>query len=412
MKKTSAATLILVCLLALGAVCSGIVKAQSSDDFTINADGNVTPSTAPIQQTGSTYTLTSNVYGSIAVNRSNSILDGNGYTLFGKGYTAYGDLSLNEVSNVTVKNFTIVFIEDASASVGIQLIDSSKVVVANNTVTGFESIQAMNGFLFAGIDVEGGTSDVIAENNITYNLDGITFFGTSHNQVVGNNIVGDWSSCGLYSTGIYFGEASNNTIYHNNILNSTTQAEVSGSVNIWDDGYPNGGNFWGDYWTKYPNADGRSTSGIANLPYVIDPKNMDRYPLVKPFNSTLYAIETVSPKISVLSPIDKKYNASVVPLVFAVDKAVTWMGYSLDGKQNVTITGNTNIANMTNGLHTLVIYANDTFGDIGASQTVNFTVSKPEPFPTAIIAAVSGAVGAVALSAGLLVYVKKPKHKN
>jgi hypothetical protein len=97
-----------------------------------------------------------------------------------------------------------------------------------------------------------------------------------------------------------------------------------------------------------------------------------------------------------------------VSLVFTVDKQVNWTGYSLDGEQNVTITGNTTIANMTNGLHSITVYANDTFGNVGASQTITFTIAKPEPFPTATVAAVSTALAAIAFI-GLVLYLRKHK---
>lgn len=140
------------------------------------------------------------------------------------------------------------------------------------------------------------------------------------------------------------------------------------------------------------------------MPYVIDGQNKDRYPLLKPFNSTFYEIETTPPKISVLSPVNQVYNESSVPLVFTIDKTVTWKAYSLDGKQNITITGNDTIANITNGLHSVTVYANDTFGDIGAS-TMTFTIAKPEPFPTVPVAALG--VTAIVIGAGLIVYFKK-----
>jgi len=130
------------------------------------------------------------------------------------------------------------------------------------------------------------------------------------------------------------------------------------------------------------------------------------------------------PKISFLSPVNQTYNETSVPLVFTVDKTVNWAGYSLDGQQNVAIRGNTTIynfmvsnftlANMTNGLHSVAVYANDTFGIIGSSETVNFTVAlapkNSESFPTATVAAVSGASAVAVVGAGLLVYFKKRKH--
>ena len=100
MKKIVVLALILVCMMALGVVCVPTVKARYQGNITINGDGSVTPSTAPIQQAGNVYTLTSNIDGSIILERNNAVLDGD-------GFTPLGGVSLEDVSNVTVKNFVI-----------------------------------------------------------------------------------------------------------------------------------------------------------------------------------------------------------------------------------------------------------------------------------------------------------------
>ena len=118
---------------------------------------------------------------------------------------------------------------------------------------------------------------------------------------------------------------------------------------------------------------------------------------------------TIPPKVSPQLLMNQTYNESSVPLVFSVDKTVDWIGYSLDGKENVTIAGNTTLTPLSGGIHNITIYANDTFGNMAASQTTTFTVSKPVSFlsvPTATVAAISGAI-AIAVVAGLLVYFKK-----
>jgi hypothetical protein len=59
------------------------------------------------------------------------------------------------------------------------------------------------------------------------------------------------------------------------------------------------------------------------------------------------------------------------------------MGYSLDNELNATVTGNTTIQGLLAGYHTLVIYANDTAGNMGKSDTVSFTIdTQPSPSPT------------------------------
>lgn len=203
--------------------------------------------------------------------------------------------------------------------------------------------------------------------------------------IVRNNITNSSNTALGGGTGVAFWGSSNNTIYHNNFLNNPLQAYDDSfnspfSVNIWDGGHPSGGNYWSDYQTKYSNAAQIDGSGIGNTSYVIDSQNKDRYPLIEPFNTT-------PPKISLLSPLSQIYNESAVPLVFTIDKAVKWEGYSLDGKQIVTVTGNGTIANMANGLHGVTVYANGTYGNMGTSETIAFTIAVPETFPTATVAA-------------------------
>jgi hypothetical protein len=48
MRKTAVVTLILIGLMTLGIVCIQPIKAEYQGDITINADGSISPSTAPI----------------------------------------------------------------------------------------------------------------------------------------------------------------------------------------------------------------------------------------------------------------------------------------------------------------------------------------------------------------------------
>ena len=114
------------------------------------------------------------------------------------------------------------------------------------------------------------------------------------------------------------------------------------------------------------------------------------------------------PEIEVVSPLNQTYNESSVFLVFTVDKVVNWTGYSVDGKDNVTFTGNITLTGLSNGLHNITVYAKDTFGNTGASEAVAFTLDY-EPFPTGPVVAASGATVAVA-AVGLFYYFKKCKH--
>ena len=82
--------------------------------------------------------------------------------------------------------------------------------------------------------------------------------------------------------------------------------------------------------------------------------------------------DTTPPKITVLSPENKIYTTSNVPLVCAVDKSTIWMAYQIDNGRNVTITGNTTI-NLSDGKHNMTVYAADSNYNNGASNTVYFS---------------------------------------
>jgi parallel beta-helix repeat protein len=409
MRKTAVATLILIGLITLCTVIQSI-KAEYQGNITINADGSVTPSTAPIQQTGDTYTLTGDVVGSISVLRSNMTFDGNGHSLtaLGVGHGVEG-LSVGNnpppvatgATNVTVKNLIV-----KGSVFGISLVDTTNALIFNNTISETRNVQFHP---TAGIRVSGGGSNSITGNNLINNFCGIYFLETQNNLIIGNNIENS-SNPDKGGYGIVFWGASNNIIYHNSFIKNDVQAYDDSfnspfSINTWDDGYL--GNYWSDYKAKYPSAVQMGDSGVYNIPYVIDAQNIDQHPLTQSFSSEFYAPK-VPPKISVLSPVNQQFNESSVPLCFTVDKQVNWLGYSLDGQDNVTITGNITLSGLSNGLRNITVYARDEFENTGASETICFSVAE-EPFPAAPIMVASIATVAV-VGVGLLVYFKKRKR--
>ena len=119
----------------------------------------------------------------------------------------------------------------------------------------------------------------------------------------------------------------------------------------------------------------------------------------------LSVLEAVPTRINVLSPLNQTYYESSVFLNFTASKPLSWVGYSLDGKDNVTIHSNTTLRGLSNGLHKITVYANNTYGNLVHPETTFFTV---EAFPI-ISVAVSVVVIAV-VGVGLLVYFKKRKH--
>jgi parallel beta-helix repeat protein len=212
----------------------------------IHSDGSVDPSSVPIQRKGNLYTLTSNISSNadgIVVERDNVILDGAGYTL--QGTEAYN-------------------------SKGIFLSGMNNVAIRNMKVKAF----------WIGICLSFSSNSTAYENNVTNNNRGVYLVSSLNNTVCENNITNN-----NYGVEAYF--SYNNMLYHNNFVGNAQQVSSTESVNIWDDGYPSGGNYWSDYSGSdllsgpYQNESG--SDGIGDVPIVMGDNNTDHFPLTKPY---------------------------------------------------------------------------------------------------------------------------------
>jgi len=123
-----------------------------------------------------------------------------------------------------------------------------------------------------------------------------------------------------------------------------------------------------------------------------------------------FTIDTTAPIVSFLSSENMTYADSKVPLNFTVNEPVSRITYVLDGQDTFAIGGNTTLFFYTNGEHNVTVYAWDYAGNCGCSETLTFTVRKPEPFPAVSVAAASLATVAV-VGAGLVIYFKK-RHRE
>jgi hypothetical protein len=94
-------------------------------------------------------------------------------------------------------------------------------------------------------------------------------------------------------------------------------------------------------------------------------------------SETIYfSVDSTLPNLSILSPENKTYNTNTVPLVFTEDGSASSLKYCLDEQENVSITGETHLTKLSNGMHSIVVYANDTAGNTGASELLYFSVNQ------------------------------------
>jgi hypothetical protein len=79
------------------------------------------------------------------------------------------------------------------------------------------------------------------------------------------------------------------------------------------------------------------------------------------------------PEITVLSPENRTYYTTSISLEFTIDEAASRIWYSIDNQANATIIGNTTLV-VQEGSHKVILYANDSAGNLCMSSSVYFTV--------------------------------------
>jgi len=139
--------------------------------------------------------------------------------------------------------------------------------------------------------------------------------------------------------------------------------------------------------------------------------------LILPTINVNFTVSGAPIKISLSSSLSQTYQEVNVTLGFGVNRPSEWLGYSLDGQENVTVweniyqnwdkvmppeAGNLTLTGLVNGVHTVTVYANDTYGNMD-SQTVAFAVDADFwVFPVVL-----GVLVVVVVAAVLLFYRRR-----
>jgi len=240
-------------------------------------------------------------------------------------------------------------------------------VIVNNTLTGIFMEDYSKHNLFE-------------ENTISSNKVGIEFMTSVENVFRHNTLSKNGYGFSIYS--------SDNRIYLNNFINNTVQVKAdfglftTARVNIWDDGYPSGGNYWSDYTgvddKSGPNQDQAGSDGIGDAPYTIDANNKDRYPLMT-------ILDVIAPRISIIFPLNRSEikSSTIAASWIGSDEASGISHYEirLDSGSWINVETNTTYAfiGLNDGSHTIEVKAIDNAGNTKQIK-VSFTVNTSPLF--------------------------------
>lgn len=214
----------------------------------------------------------------IGENVDSTIIDGN----ITGGVT--GSVIGITTSNVTIKSFTVRNSGiHPSPDSGIRVDRSSGNVIQNNKIiSNYDGVflyhsndnrvlgNTIANNSFEGISLYFSDNNLVSGNNATNNsYDGVGFYNSNHNVASENTISKNNYGISLYAS-------DNNTIFHNN-LNNTYEVGTD-SVNLWSYGSE------GNYWSDYNGTDGNQ-DGIGDSSRPINQYNSDPYPLMGTFSS-------------------------------------------------------------------------------------------------------------------------------
>jgi parallel beta-helix repeat protein len=166
--------------------------------------------------------------------------------------------------------------------------------------------------LWIGSILSASNGNIIANNTVTANQwRGIEVSG-DENVIINNTVTGN-------EEGIYIREGTGNRIYHNHLNNRKNAYD--GESNIWDNGYPSGGNYWSDYSGSdiYMGAgqDEPGNDRIGDIPYIIDGidgNSRDNFPFIGIYIPPISISNvTVSPaKATIGTPVKVCANVSAI----------------------------------------------------------------------------------------------------
>lgn len=157
---------------------------------------------------------------------------------------------------------------------------------------------------------------IISWNEISNCSQGLSIREVWKLTVTGNRLISN--DVGMYVNSSTWGLRA----HHNDFVGNAEQAveDRMGTTNLWDDGYPSGGNFWSDYngADEYGGADQDEPGpdGIGDTPYVLASGSQDNYPLMDPVSGPSHSAPTADFTVDI--------TVGSVGTVFKYDASSSW----------------------------------------------------------------------------------------
>lgn len=297
---------------------------------------------------------------------------------------------------------------------------STNATVSGNTIGGNEFGVALRGSGISvignnilrnswGVVLSSASNDSVIENNVLSYYCGVYFADSPSNDIIRNNITG-CADPRVEQYAFYFGASGNNTIAGNNVTNNNcivhsfdnssycntfynnnfvgNTVKLSGApTQIWDNGYPSGGNYWDDYTGQDvcsgPYQSETGSDGIGDTPYIIDANNTDNYPL------TIHDVavsNAATPKtivgkgytISINATVQNtgNYNETFNVTVYANATTIYQTQITLTARNATTLIFQCNTTSLPYGNYTLCASASNLPNETDTSDN-NYTCSFP-----------------------------------
>ncbi|MCZ2808761.1 MAG: right-handed parallel beta-helix repeat-containing protein, partial [Candidatus Bathyarchaeota archaeon] len=157
---------------------------------------------------------------------------------------------------------------------GIRLISSVNCTAIGNSVSN----------CIGGVHLQNATSCVVRRNHFTQNSQGVRLYSPcAHNKITANTVYNNTYE-GMIEAMPGNTTFVGNFFFHNNFLNNKYPLIYKVSGNVWDNGYPSGGNYWSRYnatdFFSGPSQNETGSDGIGDTPYLIYANETDNYPLM------------------------------------------------------------------------------------------------------------------------------------